>query len=99
MQTSKKPREFWIREDKRKAYDVQQMAFPDEGIINGQIHVIEKSAFDKAVEALKYYAGNFDGKEGTRWNGDMFFYQDKFGMTESLNEDKAREVLKELGCE
>ena len=48
----------------------------------------------KLTEALEYYAGNFDGREGTKWNGDIFFIETKFGSTDSAEGGKlAREVL------
>lgn len=37
----------------------------------------------KLREALEFYAGNFDGRDGSKWNEDMFFIETKFGTTES----------------
>lgn len=52
-----------------------------------------------AEEALGFYSGNFDGREGTRWNGDTIFIETKFGSTEWANDGGriAREALDKLG--
>lgn len=34
-------------------------------------------------ETIGFYAGNFDGKEGSKWNEDTFFIETKFGSSES----------------
>lgn len=43
----------------------------------------------KAVrEVLEFYAGNFDGREGTRWNGqDLLFIESKFGSCEEAQDN------------
>jgi hypothetical protein len=34
---------------------------------------------DEALKALEWYQGNFNGKDGSKWRDDTFFYEDKFG--------------------
>lgn len=54
-------------------------------------------ATKKLIEALEFYAGNFDGKDGTVWNRDTFFIEDKFGLTHTAGgQTKAREALAEF---
>lgn len=52
---------------------------------------------DRYREALRFYAGerNLGDCEGSRWNGDEFFNEDKFGTTYDIREPwkRAREVL------
>lgn len=48
------------------------------------------------VGVLRFYAGNFDGKEGSHWIEDRFFVEDKFGATSSDKGDVAREALTKL---
>lgn len=55
---------------------------------------------DFAIEVLQYYAGNFNGRDGTRWHGDTFFAETKFGTTESVNGPvAAKAALKRFGIE
>ena len=55
-----KPREFWIRYrinwDKVNDTDAMVGCRPYDESVKNVVHVIEKSAYDKAVEALKYYS-------------------------------------------
>lgn len=45
-------------------------------VIDGLLKKIE------GLEAIaRFYVGDFDGKEGSKWHGDNFFFEDKFGMT------------------
>jgi len=48
---------------------------------------------EKMAEGLRWYKGNFDGKDGTKWNGDLFFIEDKFGNTYSDQGENAKELL------
>lgn len=52
-----------------------------------KIFHLEKN-FDESITIIKWYAGDFDGKQGSRWNGDIFFYEDKFGGTSSASGSK-----------
>lgn len=41
---------------------------------------------DRMAQALKYYQGDFNGREGTKWNEDgLFFMETKFGTHESAD--------------
>lgn len=47
----------------------------------------------KLCEALEYYQGNFNGKDGTKWRDGMLFVEDKFGSTEDASCDVASMAL------
>ncbi len=49
----------------------------------------------KMREALEFYKGDFDGKEGSYWlDGYKFIQEDKFGGTKHFdNGDRARQTL------
>lgn len=50
-----------------------------------------------AVEGLEFYAGNFDGKEGSRWSVDLFFIETKIGTAISAAGPlRAKQVLASL---
>lgn len=66
MSEVKKPREFWVDLDDEGDLEIYCGAVfenhPRQGPLQWQaslIHVIEKSAFDKAVEALKKHGRHF----------------------------------------
>ena len=50
---------------------------------------------EKMREALEFYKGNFDGKEGSYWlDGYKFIQEDKFGDTKHFdNGDRARQTI------
>lgn len=50
---------------------------------------------EKMREALEFYKGNFDGKEGSYWlDGYKFIQEDKFGDTKYFdNGDRARQTI------
>ena len=59
-----------------------------------------KDRLARAEEVVKFYAGNFNGKDGSKWNGDIFFIETNVGSTESACGDKyAKEYLKSIGDE
>jgi len=55
-----------------------------------------RAQLKKAREALEYYAGNFDGKEGTHWVKGRFLEEDKFGRCSPSRPDTARNALAQL---
>lgn len=42
-----------------------------------------ESEVERYRKVAEWYAGNFDGREGSKWNGDIFFIETKFGSTET----------------
>lgn len=44
-----------------------------------------KERLVEALEVIEFYAGNFDGREGSKWNGDTFFAENKFGCSETAH--------------
>ena len=50
---------------------------------------------EKMREALEFYKGNFDGKEGSYWlDGYKFIQEDKFGDTKHFDSgDRARQTI------
>ena len=110
-----KPREFWIdsiinidRPNQKTAYIYEQDADDKASNI---IHVIEKSAYDKAIEALKFYAdsenmfvsvyeneGPCIGYIPGETEGDDFDKINKNDYTKHFGK-LARKTLKELGVE
>ena len=66
----------------------------------GEYAYIEKEAYNKAIEALKWYAGNSVWKEKSEWsNNSTFLPFNKFGvLCERMSSDHvAIKTLKELG--
>lgn len=50
-----------------------------------------------AISALEYYAGNFDGTDGTHWTKDgRIFEQTKFGTTQEASPKPARNALAKI---
>lgn len=50
-----------------------------------------------AISALEYYAGNFDGTDGTHWTKDgRIFEQTKFGTTQETSPKPARNALAKI---
>ena len=46
--------------------------------------------------ALEFYKGNFDGRQGTKWNSDIFYYEDNCGYTTTQDESTAKEALTKI---
>jgi len=55
-----KAREFWIMDEEFKEVMNPTVETLPPVSNKKSIHVIDKSAYDKAVEALKFYTGNKD---------------------------------------
>lgn len=98
----KKPREFWIIKNEKhhtglEWYDAfkhrQTFIRTNE---KHQIHVIDKSAYDIAVEALKFYAKGEGVNDGSKIECDK---HDCWMKTSGKSGTKARETLKSLGIE
>ena len=56
MSTPSKPREFWLVKAEPESICHYVLYLPPLPPKHEVVHVIEKSAFDKAVHALKHYA-------------------------------------------
>jgi hypothetical protein len=93
MSQQKKPREFWI-EVKSFSSNILAAYYekPDEltyRIAKDVIHVVEKSAYDRVVEALKFYADKSNHTVRRGGESDTRVRLDKGSS--------AREALKEVG--
>ena len=86
------PKERWHEIDivTNRRVDAEYIAAAHPQAILALIEKVEKMR-----EALEFYKGNFDGKEGSYWlDGYKFIQEDKFGDTKHFdNGDRALEIL------
>lgn len=56
------------------------MKSPEDDVVTTRDELLD--VLNELLEArtvIAHYAGNFNGKDGSKWNKDTFFYEDKFG--------------------